>query len=57
MDLDLIYKSRIGESHEAGLQAVYDAGLTHAAQAFVASEPIPAPAPDPIPVVTDVVSP
>jgi hypothetical protein len=36
MNLDDIYKTRIGESHEAALQAVYDFALAQAAQAFVA---------------------
>lgn len=39
MDLDSIYKTRLPESHEAGLTAVFDAGLAHAASAFVASVP------------------
>lgn len=26
MELDIIYKAKVGESHEAGLRAVYEAG-------------------------------
>jgi hypothetical protein len=26
MELDVIYKTKVGESHEAGLRAVYEAG-------------------------------
>ena len=44
MELDLIYKTRVGESHAAGLQAVFDAG---AESVFLPSEPAPAPAPLP----------
>ena len=30
MDLDPIYKTKLDESHQAGLQAVYDAGFVAA---------------------------
>ena len=43
LDLDALYKTRIGESHEAGLQAVYDYALTKAAQAFIAPLPVETP--------------
>ena len=45
-NLDPIYKTRLPESHEAGLQAVYEHGLADAAQAFLnatAPEPVPVP--------------
>lgn len=38
IDLDIIYKSRLPESHEAGLQAVFEAGLEQAAAAFLADQ-------------------
>lgn len=47
MELDLIYKTRVGESHAAGLQAVFDAG---AESVFLPSDPVPAPAPAPAPI-------
>lgn len=51
MDLDTIYKSKLPESHEAGLKAVFDAGLAQAAEAFIASQAPVDPAPvDPAPV-------
>lgn len=46
--LDSIYKTGISQSHEAGLQAVYDYALAEAAKAFVSQVvPVPAAAADP----------
>jgi hypothetical protein len=41
LDLDTVYKSKLPDSHEAGLQAVYDFALAQAAQAFVSSVQAP----------------
>ena len=43
MSLDDIYKTKIGESHEAGLKSVFDAGYAKGVAA--AESGIPAPAP------------
>ena len=47
MSLDNIYKTKIGESHEAGLKSVFEAGYAQgvAATEAAAESGIPAPAP------------
>jgi len=40
LSLDDVYKTRIPESHAAGLQAVYDYALAQAAEAFLALQPV-----------------
>jgi hypothetical protein len=45
MNLDEVYKTKIGESHEAGLQAVYDHALADAAQAFIGTVQVTDPQP------------
>lgn len=45
--LDDIYKTMLPESHEAGLQAVYDYALAQAAKAFIAPVAAEQPPADP----------
>ena len=53
MELDVIYKTRIGTSHEAALQAVFEAGQE---SVFLPSEPAPADA-APIPALLKTTTP
>ena len=43
MELDLIYKTGVGESHEAGLQAVFNEGVKAGVEAYHAAAQDPAP--------------